>query len=745
MRAFACLIALALMTTSAVGQTAAGQTLNGAVTLRAPRVSFPVQLEAGEIVTLTTSSTANLDTVLSLTDPRGQRVAENDDVQQGVLSSRIVYVARTSGRHTAIVTGYNNATGPFQLNVTRGLDVGLSDAARSLREERLSFSGGQTEFRYPVDLSAGDIFVASTFALTDGLDTTLALAGADGTILAQNDDRGDGTLNSQLIFETARSGRYEVVVSTYGDEGQGDFALSLALDPNAEAPFNFATIEGTPIARHEGELNDAQTTREYTINLAAGQTLLAVADTTSGNLDTVLRLSGADGFPVALNDDRGDGSLNSAFAFTAPRAGRYRLEIYRFAQADTSGAYRLVLSSVDRSVVQAVQALFENAVRLSGPEQTIETADFRVHYTLEGRDATTVEYARAAAEAFQSTFDVQVNRLGWAAPPRDPDGRYRAYIADANGDMGYTKPVQIVFDNSNTANVRERAAARTVVVVENDFLNSGKKATPESLMRATAVHEFNHAVQFGYDSEEGLDWLYESTASWLETVAAGADQDATDYVETDFETPQLCWTTSSRRHNYAQWTLLQSLADVHGERFIVRIWENSVRYDGFETLSRTLASVNTTIPDAIRRWRIQNFARDYDLAPRFPRSVALAGAIARDGEWSQKSAGVQQLGANYLALQLQGRRAYQLRGDANLDLIALGQRNGQIDVIPLGRGGVFDTTGYQYSALMVFNRAMPAAPGECSNVSYSINVTPTNAAPASAQYQFSAEHFAPPT
>lgn len=745
MRVLVSLVALALMTTSAVGQTSGAQNLAGAVSARTPRVSFQVQMEAGEIVTLTTSA-ANLDTVLTLNDPRGQRVAENDDVQQGVLTSRIVYVARTTGRHTAIVSGFDNATGPFELNITRGLDVGLSAAARTLREERLSFDANRREFRYPVDLNDGDIFVASTFALTENLDTTLTLSGPDGAILAQNDDRGDGTLNSQLIFEAARAGRYEVVVSTYGGEGQGDFALSLATDPNAEAPFNFATIEGTEIARYEGELNATQTSRAYTINLAAGQTLLAVADTTSGNLDTVLRLSGADGFPVALNDDRGDGSLNSAFAYTAPRAGRYLLEINRYAQADTSGAYRIVLSSVDRSVVATVQALFENAVQLSGPEQIIETADFRVHYTTEGRDAATPEYVRAVADAFQRTYDTQVNRLGWAAPPRDPDGHYRAYVAEANGDMGYTKPVQIVFDNTNTANVRERAAARTVVVVENDFANAGKKAPPESLAHATAVHEFNHAIQFGYDSEEGLDWLYESTASWMETIAAGADQDATDYTENDFETPNLCWTTASRSHAYAQWTLLQSLADAHGESFVRRIWENSVRYDGFETMSRSLTSVGTNIPDAIRRWRVQNFARAYALAPRFPRSVALAGAIDRDGEWSQKGgASVQQLGANYLALQIRGPRTFEVRGDASLELIALGQRNGQIDVIPLGRGGVFDATGYQYAALMVFNRAMPAAPGQCSDFNYSINVTPTNAAPASAQYQFSAEHFAPPT
>lgn len=742
-RAYVTLIALALMTASAAGQTA-DRSFTGSLTTRAPSASFELQLEAGQIVTLTTSSDENLDTVLALSGPNGRQIAANDDQQPGVLSSRIVHVVRTSGRHRAVVTGYGGATGSFELNVTYGMDVGLSDAARSLQEQTLSFDRRRTEHRFSVDLSANDIFVASTFALTEGLDTTLTLRDASGATLAQSDDRGDGTLNSQIVYQAAGAGRYEVVASTYGGNGVGNFVLSLALDPNAEAPFNFASIAGSPIARHEGELNDAQPSREYRVDLAAGQTLYAISEATSGDLDTVLRLNGPDGFPVALNDDRGDGSLNSAFAFTAPAAGAYALELYRYAQSDSSGGFRLVLTSVDRSVVDTLQALVENQVTLSGPEQIIETADFRLHYTLEGRDAATQEYARATADALQGVLDAQVTRLRWAPPIRDPDGRYRVFIAEANGSMGYTKPVQMVFDNPNTADVRERAAARTVFVIDNDFRGMGKKAPIESLMRATATHEFNHVVQFGYDAEEGLGWLYEATASWTETVTVGRDQDATDYVETDFAAPELCWTTTSNGFDYAQWTLLQSLADSYGEGIVVRLWENSVAYDGFETMAQTLRGVGTTIPDSIQRWRVQNFARDYDLAPLFTRSVRLEGTINRDGSWSPRGR-IQQLGAHYVALRLQGPRAFALRGDPNLELVGLGRRNGQIEVVPLGRGGAFDASTFDYAALMVFNRAMPEAPGECDDANYSITVTASRGAMPSPQYRFSAEHFMPPS
>lgn len=742
MRALIGLVAVLLISGSAAGQAPADERRSGAINAGGGRATFEFRLHAGEIVTLTTTAD-ELDTVLTLNAPGGRQVAENDDEAPGVLTSRIVYVARASGMHTAIVTGFGDTTGAFELNITRGLDVGLSDAARVLREERVTLSRRTTEMRFPVELRADEILVATTFAVSEGLDTTLTLRDANGAALVENDDSGEGTLNSQIIYRAAHAGRYEIVASSFNRAGQGELILSLAIDPNATAPFNFASLEGEVIARHEGEITNDAPARTYPIALSAGQTLLAISDTTSGNLDPVLRLNGPDGNPVALNDDRGDGSLNAAIAFTARTAGTYTLELSRYRQGDTTGGFSLVLMSTDDSVVDTLQALFENQVTLSGAELTIETAHFRVLYTLEGRDASTAAYAQATAETLEIVYAAQV-RLGFAAPPPDPDGRYRAYIADARGAMGYMKPVQIVFDNPATANVRELVSARGMFVIENDFRGMGKKASPESLMRATATHEFNHVVQHGYDAEEGLNWMYEATSSWIETVTVGADQDATDYVATDFAAPELCWTTNTPGHNYAQWTLLQSLADRHGERIVVRLWENAVAHDGFETMSQTLAGVGTTIPDALRRWRVQNFARDYALAPQFTRAVALAGTISRNGAWSP-SGRIQQLGANYVRVAAPGARHYALRGDSNLELIGLGYREGRIDVTPLGRGGVFDTSGYEYAALMVFNRAVPAEPGACRDVSYSIVVAPASGVAPRPQYRFDAAHFSPPS
>ena len=738
-------IVFAALTLSAVGSAGLAQpgpAFTGELTDSAPRAEFVLDLEAGQVVTLTTESDTGLDTVLTLMGPDGRAVATNDDYHSEDLTSRVIFAAPRAGRYTAVVTGYADATGGFGLNVFHGLGQDLSSEARVISEGTVSLTRQQTEVRQEIELSREDILVVSTFALSEELDTTLTLMNAAGEIVAENDDGPDGSLNSQIIHQPARAGRYTLITSSYGQMGVGDAIVSVAVDPNADAPFNFDSIDRTSIARYEGMITDEQTEIDYAVDLRAGQTVLMIAETIEGDLDPVLTLNGPDGFPVALNDDRGDGSLNSAIAYTAVQGGTYSLNLARYATGGSTGSFELEIADVDAEAVATVRAILENPVTLSGPEQIIETADFRLHYTLEGSDATTVEFAQATAEALQLAYDTQINRLGWAAPVREPDGRYRAYVGDADGAMGYMSGIQVVFDNASTPDVREGFASRGLLMIDND-LGEGREEDPLSLMRATVPHEFNHLVQYGYDSQEGLGWLYESTASWIETATAGMDEDAARYANDDFAAPGVCWTTNNPGHDYGQWTLLQSLVDNHGPQMVTRLWQNAAVHDGLDTMSLTLAEVGTTIPEALRRWRIQNFARDYDMAPRIESAVTMAGSIKRAGTFSAGGP-VQETGAAYIQIRSGGVQHYGLSGADSLELFGLGVRDGQVEVVPLGRGGVFDASGYEYAALMVFNSAVPAAPGDCTDESYQIEVSAAGGPAAAVQYRVDGAHFQTP-
>ena len=628
---FACLL-LGLTALSSVGHAQTAGPRAGELTDRARTASFDLDLRAGQIVTLTAGG--EVDTVLTLYGPDGREVAQNDDVEPGDLSSRIIHAAQTPGRYRAVVSGYGDATGAFTFEMEEGVDFDLSWEARELGEEIVSLTPGRRELRVPLNLSADEPFVATTFALSEGLDTTLELRDASGEAVASNDDRGDGSLNSQIAFRPTQAGPYTLVIGSFSGEDTGDLVLSTAIDPNADIPFDFGSIARDPFQRDTSELTNAE------------------------------------------------------------------------------------------------------------PERVIETENFRLGYTLEGDDATTEEFARLTADTLQRAYETQIAGMGWAPPIRGADGRYRAYIAEAGDAMGFAAPVEMLFDNPNTADVRENVVSRARLVIDND-LSQGRDQTAEVLMHATVVHEFGHIVQFGYAAEEELNWLYESTASWIEIATAGEDEDATRYSETDFAAPQLCWTTGAEGHDYGQWTLLQSLADAHGQRIVVRLWENAALYDGMDVMARTLAEVGSTTPEAIQRWRIQNFARDYELAPRLDWAVASGGQIKRPGVWSAGDP-IEQLGASYLQLRLAGPHRFSVREGEGFELVGLGVRNGQVEVVPLGRDGVFNTAGYDYAGLMVFNANQPSRPGDCAGADYEIEVARADGDMAAVAYRVDAPHFLAP-
>ena len=61
--------------------------------------------------------------------------------------------------------------------------------------------------------------------------------------------------------------------------------------------------------------------------------------------------------------------------------------------------------------------------------------------------------------------------------------------------------------------VRTGARRSSYLVIDNDY--AGFSGAPVELMRATVAHEYNHILQFAYDTFEQV-WMFESTATWME-------------------------------------------------------------------------------------------------------------------------------------------------------------------------------------------------------------------------------------
>lgn len=115
-------------------------------------------------------------------------------------------------------------------------------------------------------------------------------------------------------------------------------------------------------------------------------------------------------------------TMGGIFMISLPLLFQLMTPNFNFAQVNEDCGFPAAL--------ERLQRLGEVAGRptLSGPELTINTTNFKIHYTLSGTDATTSAWASAVAEYCWST----VSNLGWALPPPDGgnggDNRYDIYI-----------------------------------------------------------------------------------------------------------------------------------------------------------------------------------------------------------------------------------------------------------------------------------------------------------------------------
>ncbi len=498
----------------------------------------------------------------------------------------------------------------------------------------------------------------------------------------------------------------------------------------------------------DGYLDRQVPEKTYPIMLEAGQAILVVTEATSGDLDTVVSIYGPGGDLVAQNDDRSDATLDSAVGYRSDDGGPYKVLISRYPEGNSSGAYRLRIVIGGPEVLDELASL--TRIQLSGTAQILETPNFRIHYTMSGHDAApSQDYVETVAAAAEEAWQVQVGQMGWPVPPGDGilggDERFDIYVKDLLGAgeeaLGYAVPDVVVGDNPNTAFV-EGFAAGSYLVVENDFADAGGDGSPLGLLRTTVIHELNHALQFGFDAADPHNWMYEATATWMETAAAGKDQDATGYVIDAYEYPELCFGTVDDPNEgavqYGEWPFIQMMVDELGPDSIVRYWEHVAAYDGWAALEETLAAVNRSVPEFVAKYRIKNLARDYALAPLFEASVWLEETITGAGRWTYSGEGIQEMGANYFRVAAAPGSYYAglVNDDGSLEIWGIGVNAERVEAFPLGRGGSFDTTGYDDFFVMVFNPVYDDDMTDCVYQDYDIDFEQSKTPSAQPSFSF---------
>lgn len=195
------------------------------------------------------------------------------------------------------------------------------------------------------------------------------------------------------------------------------------------------------------------------------------------------------------------------------------------------------------------------------------TEHFYIEYGVIGGGLTIDDYA----SALETSWATQVDTFGWAAPPLpagEPfDGRYHVRVDLLPlGLYGFVAPVEDVGDNPSTA-WDEGDAYTSCMGLNADYTFFA--GTPLQAMQATAAHEFNHSVQFGYGAllaaEEGhaeVDAVFaEGGATWMEDQVFDSADDNHYYLWPDPAQSMGNYNGSP----YSYWIVFQSLTERLGD------------------------------------------------------------------------------------------------------------------------------------------------------------------------------------
>lgn len=143
------------------------------------------------------------------------------------------------------------------------------------------------------------------------------------------------------------------------------------------------------------------------------------------------------------------------------------------------------------------------------------------------------DYVEEVLDSAADSYGVENTTLGWIEPLGDDDrgeadspmgtDRTDIYLLDIDRRYyGYASP-----DEGQGA----ATATQAYLVLDDDYkrLASPPEFTAIEAMQVTMAHEYNHVLQFAYDSQEDL-WMFESTATWMENEVYPAIDDYLGYL-----------------------------------------------------------------------------------------------------------------------------------------------------------------------------------------------------------------------
>jgi hypothetical protein len=222
-------------------------------------------------------------------------------------------------------------------------------------------------------------------------------------------------------------------------------------------------------------------------------------------------------------------------------------------------------------------------------------ADFCVHWVDRTRDRPRradsdhddiPDYVESVLATARESFDVENNDLGWTEPAGDGmrgegtgTDKTDAYLLELNGTyFGYASP---------DGGQGRQTSRHAYLVLDNDYEEFAERGfTALEALRVTFAHEYNHVLQFTYDSLEDL-WMFEATATWMEEQVYPDVDDYLTYLPPFARSSRVPLTgndaTGLKIYGAAAWNHV--LAETGSAALVREAWDDSASLPAFRHLS----------------------------------------------------------------------------------------------------------------------------------------------------------------
>lgn len=162
------------------------------------------------------------------------------------------------------------------------------------------------------------------------------------------------------------------------------------------------------------------------------------------------------------------------------------------------------------------------------PVQHYDTAHFRVQYVESSVNRSTLAFATVVGTVLEEVYAKEHGELGYKAVPADGgkggNDLFDVYLTEllSHSLYGY------VVAEGRYSDPALPYAAYSYMVLDNDFIGYGYDDATLPL-KVTAAHEYFHAVQNGYSSQEAASFM-EQTATWMEDIVYPTIHDNYFYI-----------------------------------------------------------------------------------------------------------------------------------------------------------------------------------------------------------------------